>query len=231
MNRPHKSWQSIRETALTRIRSGDWPAGQTIPREADLADELGCARATVNRALQSLADEGYLDRKRKGGTRVTATPVRKAVFEIAIIRQQVEQRGAVHGYRLITDRLTTPPQEVCEALKFGSRMQLRRVTALHLADGQPFCVEDRWLNPAFAPAGEADFASVSANEWLVRHVAFSSGTLAFYARPANAALVRLLRCAHGASLFAIDRTTFAGTGPITSVTLSYAPGYRMETLM
>lgn len=231
MTRPHRSWQSVREEALARIRSGAWAPGETIARESDLADEFGCSRATMNRAMQSLADEGYLDRRRKGGTRVAATPVRKAVFEIPIIRQQVEQRRSQHTYRLVTDRLTTPPESVCEALKFGSRMQLRRVTALHLADGQPFCVEDRWLNPAFAPPGEADFAEVSANEWLVRHVTYSTGTLAFYARPANTALVRLLRCAHGASLFAIDRTTFDDGTPITSVTLSYAPGYRMETLM
>ncbi len=226
-----KSWQTVRAEALARIRSGAWPPGETIAREADLAEEFGCARATMNRAMQSLADEGYLDRRRKGGTRVTAMPVRKAVFEIPVIRQQVEQRGAVHGYRLVTDRLTTPPEAVCEALKFRTRMQLRRVTALHLAAGQPFCVEDRWLNPAFAPPGQADFAEISANEWLVRHVAYSTGTLAFYARPANAALVRLLKCAHGASLFAIDRTTFAEGDAITSVTLTYAPGYRMETLM
>jgi GntR family transcriptional regulator, histidine utilization repressor len=47
---------------------------------------LGCARATVNRALRDLAEAGLLERRRKGGTRVPLTPVRKATFEIAIIR-------------------------------------------------------------------------------------------------------------------------------------------------
>jgi GntR family histidine utilization transcriptional repressor len=43
---------------MRRIADGDWKPGELIPGEVDLADEFGCARATVNRALQDLADAG-----------------------------------------------------------------------------------------------------------------------------------------------------------------------------
>ncbi len=222
------TWQSVRAEALRRISAREWPPGSQIPHEADLAAEFGCARATVNRALRDLAESGYLDRRRKGGTRVPLTPVRKATFAISIIRQDVEGRGQAYGYRLLSDELTLSPEPVCTALKLDAPMPLRALKALHLADDRPFCLECRWINPAFA-GPEVRFDSISANEWLVRNLAFSGGGFCFYATLADAELAGLLDCAPGAALFAIDRTTFSDAQPITAVTLTYAPGYRMVT--
>lgn len=221
------TWQSVRAEALRRISSGEWPPGAQIPNEAEWAAELGCARTTVNRALRDLAQAGYLDRRRKGGTRVPLTPVRRATLEIAIIRQDVEARGRAYGYRLLHDAAAPAPAGIRAALRLPEGAVLRHVLALHLAAGAPYCLEDRWLNSDFAPG--ATFETVSANEWLVRNLAYSGGDFTFYARPADAGLAALLACPEGAALFAVDRTTFAAEAPITAVTLTYAPGYRMTT--
>lgn len=222
------TWQSVRAEALRRISAREWPPGSQIPHEADLAAEFGCARATVNRALRDLAESGYLDRRRKGGTRVPLTPVRKATFEISIIRVDVEGRGQAYGYRLLSDAVEPSPPPIRAALKLAAPVKLRALEALHLADGKPFCLERRWINPAFA-GPEVRFDAISANEWLVRNLAFSGGDFSFYATLADTALAGLLDCAPGAALFAIDRTTFSDAQPITAVTLTYAPGYRMVT--
>ena len=71
-------------------RRGQWQPGDLIPGEVELADEFGCARATVNRALQDLADAGLVERKRKAGTRVALNPVRKVTVEVPVVRQDVE---------------------------------------------------------------------------------------------------------------------------------------------
>lgn len=222
------TWQSVRAEALRRISAREWPPGGQIPNEADLAAEFGCARATVNRALRDLAEAGYLERRRKGGTRVPLTPVRKATFAISIIRHDVEGRGQVYDYKLLSDKLAPAPPAISAALKLKPAVQLRAVTALHLASGQPFCLERRWINPACV-GPQVQFDSISANEWLVRNLAFSGGGVGFYAVPADAELAGLLDCAPGAALFAIDRTTFSDAQPITAVTLTYATGYRMVT--
>ena len=64
------SWQAVADEVLARIRRRDWAPGDLIPNEVDLAGEMGCARTTVNRALRHLAEAGYLERRRKAGTRV-----------------------------------------------------------------------------------------------------------------------------------------------------------------
>jgi GntR family transcriptional regulator, histidine utilization repressor len=225
------TWQAIRAEALRRIRAGIWPPGARIPDEAELATELGCARATVNRALRDLAEAGLLERKRKGGTRVPLTPVRKATFDIAIIRQNVEERGQRHGYRLIADAAQAPPPEVRATLDWPAGPPMRHVLALHLADDRPFCLEDRWLNPAIAPPDQADFITLSANEWLVRNVPYSDGTIGFTARPADALAARWLDCAEGDALLAIERTTRTEAAPITFVRLTYAPGHRVDATL
>ena len=225
------TWRSVRAEAIRRIREREWPPGSRIPDEVELAAELGCARATVNRALRDLAADGYLERRRKGGTRVPETPVRKAVFEIAVIRQDVEARGRRHGYRLLHDAPAAAPEAITAALALPEGTILRHVRALHLADDAPFCLEIRWLNPALVPPERAVFDTISANEWLLRNLSYSAGSFGFSARSADGDLAALLGCSEGAALLAMDRTTFMDAVPITAATLIYAPGYRLATTM
>ena len=62
-----------------------WGRGVAIEGVAidELAAEFGCARSTVNRALRELAEAGFLERRRKAGTRISPDPVRKATLKIA----------------------------------------------------------------------------------------------------------------------------------------------------
>jgi len=225
------TWQTIRAEALRRMRDGLWTPGARIPNEADLAAEFGCARATVNRALRDLAQAGHLERKRKGGTRVPLTPVRKATFEIAIIRQDVVRRGQRHGYRLVSDSMCLPPGDIRRTLEWPDNAPLRRVTAVHLADETPFCLEDRWLNPLIAPPESTPFDRISANEWLVRNVRYSTGSVGFQASGADAAVAHWLSCAEGAALLTLERITATETAPITLVRLTYAPDHRVSAML
>ncbi len=223
------TWQSVQAEALRRIRSREWPPGGQIPHEADLAEELGCARATVNRALRDLAEAGLLERRRKAGTRVPLNPVRKATLDIPIIRQDIEGRGQAYGYRLISRKTAAPPPDICAKLKLKPKQPLIHILALHLADGAAFCLEDRWLNPLAVPElVETDLTQISANEWLVQNAAFSAGDFAFGASAATAETAQHLNCPPGAPLFTVERTTWAAALPITAVRLSYAPGYKMR---
>ncbi|QYK42164.1 MAG: UTRA domain-containing protein [Paracoccaceae bacterium] len=224
------TWQMVRAEALRRIGDREWMPGQMIPHEADLATELGCARATVNRALRDLASAGLLERRRKAGTRVPLNPVRKATFEIPIIRQDIEGRGHAYGYQLLLRQSRVPDAGVLGELRLPPGTQLIRVSALHSADGRPFCFEDRWINPVAVPElDQADLARISANEWLVQNTSFSGGDISFGAVNADPAMAERLSCPPGTALLTIGRTTWAGSMPITSVSLTYMAGHRMRT--
>ena len=63
-------YQNIKTEIREWIQTGIWKQDGLIPVEVALAKEFGCARATVNRALRELAEEGILERRRKAGTPV-----------------------------------------------------------------------------------------------------------------------------------------------------------------
>ena len=76
---------------------------------------------------------------------------------------------------------------------------------------------------------DADFSQVSANEWLIQHAPYTGGDIGFSAMNADARLAELLDASEGSALFVVDRITWDKDTPVTSVRLSYAPGYRMNT--
>jgi len=225
-----KSWQSVQDEVLKRINTRFWKPGELIPNEVDLANEFGCARATVNRALQSLADAGLLDRKRKAGTRVALHPVRKATLEIPVIRKEIESKGHAYGYALISSQTLSPPLDLMEKMRLAPGEELLNIMCVHLCDDRPYVLENRWINPRVVPdITNVSFDVQSPNEWLVEHIPLSSGSIAFSAISANALEAEHLDCKPGEGLFAIDRSTWRGGEAITSVRLAYAPGYQMHT--
>ncbi len=227
-----RSWQAVQDEVLRRIQSREWQPGQFIPGEAALAQEFNCARATVNRALRSLADSGLLDRKRKAGTQIALHPVRKATLLIPLLRAEIEATGAVYGYKLIDQSLRQPPPDIAARMRLPKPHKLLHLTALHLANGAPYVLEVRWIDTKAAPlAANGDFAAISANEWLVTNIPFEAGDIAFTAAIAAPAEAALLHCNAGDALFAIERTTSGQRGTITAVRLLFPPGYRMHTAL
>jgi GntR family transcriptional regulator, histidine utilization repressor len=224
-------WEGIRAEVLRRIRARDWPPGGVIPGEEALAAEFGVARATVNRALRDLADAGVLERRKRAGTRVAELPVRRARLDIPVIRQDVEARGLVHDFKLLSDQTTEAPVPVAARLGLPQGSTMRYLETLHLAGGRPYLFECRWLNPAVLPVPAPDFAALSANEWLVTHVSLVSGDITFAAEAAGPREAEVLGVAQASALFVVERTTFGIAGPVTFVRLLHAPGHRVQMLL
>ena len=116
------SWVDIRNWVHSRILDRTYRPGDKLPRDEDIAKELGCARSTVQRAMRDLSDAGIVERKRKGGTQVRASPVTRATLDIPVTRTEVEQRGGVYGYQLLRQAIEEIPLAVMT--KFSLRQFL-----------------------------------------------------------------------------------------------------------
>jgi GntR family histidine utilization transcriptional repressor len=226
------SWRLIRDEVVRRINERVWRPGDLIPNEAELAGQFGCARSTVNRALRELAEAGLVIRRRKAGTRVSLNPVHKATFSIPIIRLDIERRGSLYRHVLLELKPRKVPPLIRGALDLPEGFGLIYMRVMHLADNRPFIYEERWINPEAVPGIDAvDFNAVSANEWLVQHTPFTHGDLVFLAQNATKTEADLLDTKEGVAIFVMERTTWNGQQPITSVRLAHAPGYRMLTTL
>ncbi len=70
------SWRRSTTASMRGWSTAPMPSATVLPRDEDQAADLGCSRATVQRAMQELAAAGRIDRRRKGGTQVRQSPVR-----------------------------------------------------------------------------------------------------------------------------------------------------------
>lgn len=227
-----RDWQSVKNEVLRRIHAREWKPGDMIPNETDLADEFGCARTTVNRALRSVAESGLLDRRRKAGTRVAEHPVAKATLDIPLIRNEIETRRRKYGYQLIRKGMSIPPLAISGAMQTMTNSELLNIQALHLADDKPYVLEDRWINAKVVPGAlEEPFETISSNEWLLRNIPYTHGEIAFSAFAATEHEAAILNCATRAALFVVDRLTLDGTNAVTKVRLYFAPGYHLRTVL
>lgn len=223
-------YAAVKNEILRRIRNKVWAPGALLPGEIDLADSFGVARGTVNRAMRELTEQGYLERKRKGGTRVRPSPLRAARFEIPIVRAEIEGMGAAYEYRLLKRGVGAVSAGLKSLFATAANARLLYLECLHLANGKPFQLEERWINLSTLPqALDADFSKLGPNEWLVQTVPYTDVEIAFEARAASTLAAAHLRVKAGEPLFTTLRTTWFKGEAITHVRLSFHKGYRVVT--
>lgn len=222
------TFKKVKADILDKITKGFWAPGELIPGEMSLAEEYDCARATVNRAMRELVEEGIIERKRKAGTRVRMAPVRQARFAIPVVRKEIEEKGASYRYALVQREILQAPAWLMARLKLKPDGKVLHLVCVHFADGSPYQYEDRWVNLEMLPQAETvDFQETGPNEWLVSEVPFSDAEISFTADAANAEISQHLGCAAGSALFLAERSTWWQSQAITFVRLYHQPGHRM----
>lgn len=224
------SYHDIKANILGRIRSNIWPPGENLPGEIELAKEFGCARATVNRAMRELVDEGILERKRKAGTKVKSSPTRRAQFSIPIIREEITNTGAKYRYVLVEREEITAPGWLRSRISIPKNQRVLHLRCMHYAGNSPYQFEERWINLAAVPnAAGCDFEDIGPNEWLVREVPFTEGELIFSATNASTEIANFLNTAEDTAIFTIERTTWLDTLSVTYARLYFSRDYNMTT--
>ena len=228
---PAAPYQRIKDTLMARIRAGEWRPGDTIPGEAALAVEFGCARATVHRALRELADAGVLDRRRRTGTTVALPPAPLATFEVPRVEDEIRALGAAYGFELLERRVVRSSAAVRARLRCDAGARALHLQCLHLANGAPWQLERRWINLVVVPAArEADFRATPPGNWLLEHVPWSEVEHVLHAEDADDDTARLLQMETGRALFVVERRTWKDGEVVTWVRFEH-PGarFRMRT--
>lgn len=223
------TWQDIHDQIRDKIKNQVWSPGELIPGEVVLAEEFGCARTTVNRALRELANSGVVNRKRKAGTRVASQAAHKVTAEIPVIRLQVEEQQSMYRFSVLECRRLVPSKAVQTAMQLSAKTKALHIRCVHYADDHPFIYEDRWINTQTIPAVlNTDLHEISVNEWLVRNVPFTNGEFVLEAIDANNTIAKALELDTNDAVLQSQRTTWLEGDSVTRVNLYYAPGYQMQ---
>lgn len=209
-----------------RIVSGEWPPGQRIPFEVDLAAQYGVSRMTANKVLTQLAKAGLVERRKRSGSFVRQPRAQSAVLEIHDIRNEVEQLGQDYSFRVESRRERPARRTDRRWLELPAGGRLLDVVAVHFAGPEPFCVEERLISLDTVPAAaDADFVERPPGQWLLEQVPWTSAEHRIQATEAGEGMARLLDVAPGTACLVIERRTWSPAGPVTYVRFTY-PGRR-----
>jgi len=223
------TWQDIQERIRRKIEDRTWSPGDLIPGEVALAEQFGCARTTVNRALRELAATGIIDRKRKAGTRVAKNRSRRVTAEIPVIRAQIEAQEKVYRFEVLENRILVPPAYILKSMDLKPGRKAMHIRSVHYADDKPFIYEDRWISTAtVAQIKQVDLTHTSANEWLVENIPFTSGEFVVVACLPGKAVIKALGLSSSEPVLESRRTTWIADKAVTTVALYYQPGHKIR---
>ncbi len=219
-------YRQIRRAIATPILAGRLAPGARLPSEHDFMDLFGASRMTVNRALQMLADEGLVVRRRRHGTFVAQQVSEHAVMELRDIADEIEATGAAYGYELIERRVDKPDAALAGIFANGAVKSVLRLTCRHSSDGEPVLMEERAINLTTVPAARKEsFEQEPPNRWLLKNVPWSRVEHVIAAVNASAGIAKQLGISAGDACLRVERTTWMGEGALTQVRLTY-PGER-----
>ncbi len=73
-------YMQIKEHLVAKITKGEWPPGNIIPSEINLAQEFGVSQGTVRSAITELVENNVLTRRQGRGTFVSNHDTHRALF-------------------------------------------------------------------------------------------------------------------------------------------------------
>ncbi|CAN5676162.1 histidine utilization repressor [soil metagenome] len=222
-------YEQVKEHIARKIQDGSWPAGRRLPSEHELGAQVGISRMTANRALRELVTQGRVVRVAGVGSFVAENKPQSTLLQIANIASEIRARGHDYSYQLITAERVASPADVAAWLDLRSGESVFHSVCLHLENGVPVQLEDRYVNPRVVPDYlDLDLAHLQPSEYLVRNVPFDQVEhLVDAVLPTAEQAVRLAMPAAEPCLL-LTRRTWTRTVPVTLVRcLHPASRYRL----
>jgi GntR family transcriptional regulator len=132
---------SVRDEIVRRIADGRLPKGARLPSEPELAAELSVSRATLREALQSLATEGVVHRRRGSGTFVLERPQMASSLDLNYgITAAIRAAGMKPGTREAGYRTEPATADDAEKLGVVPGTNLVVIDRVRTANDQPVVV-------------------------------------------------------------------------------------------
>ncbi|WP_026182676.1 histidine utilization repressor [Leeia oryzae] len=222
------AYQAIKDFILTRVESGEWKEGDLVPSENELARQFNVARMTVNRAIRELTADQVLNRVQGAGTFVAQPKYQSTLVEIKSIAEEIMARGHQHQAIVLKLDAVVLDEVLAHEMHMKPKLPAFHSVLLHLENGTPIQLEERWVNPELAPDYAAqDFTTSTPNEYLVRVAPLQKVEYRIEARSPDASTRAALKMESSEPCLLLHRRTFS-QGLVASVANLWHPGSRYQ---
>lgn len=212
------------------IESGIWKVGDRIPSERALSVQFQVSRMTLRQALQTLVEEGILERRVGAGTFVARQKVQEKMSGTTSFTELMRSQGKFPSSQTISYRTVSPSLSEQERLSLGENDKVVRMERIRLADSLPICFEvatipaDLVKNFSRAEVTESFYATMEQKGGYVIGQAKQTIT----ATLASESIADYLNLKRGDAILRLRQITYLSDGrPFEYVRTQYA-GQRFE---
>ena len=218
---PEPKYAQLRE-ALTAMATHQLQPDDAIPSERELMHRYAVSRATVRRAIESLAADGLLHRIHGKGTFV-ARPRLESDLHLASFSQDMTRRGLTPSTAILTLELDTPPDEVAEKLELPRNGRAWRLERIRFADEVPIALEDGWYPAQLLPDLDQRDLTGSLYEVLATNydLAIDHAEQTLWGESADPPTARRLKTPANAALLVFQRISSSSGTPVEFVVSRY----------
>lgn len=123
------------------IEAGKWAVGDRIPSERELSRNFDVSRMTLRQAIQTLVDEGILERQVGSGTYVANQKVQEKMSGVTSFTDLMLTQGKQPTSKTISYHVMNPSLSEAEKLKLNEDDQVLRMERIRYGDDVPICFE------------------------------------------------------------------------------------------
>jgi GntR family transcriptional regulator len=131
----------IHDNIKKQIENGTWKVGDRLPSERELSEQFGVSRMTLRQAIQTLADEGILERKVGSGTYVASQKVQEKMTGTTSFTDIMIAQGRVPSSKTLAFFVAKPSISEMEKLHLDVGEDIVRMERIRYADDIPICYE------------------------------------------------------------------------------------------
>jgi GntR family transcriptional regulator, histidine utilization repressor len=219
-------YAQVKQHLKDGLAQGLWAPGALMPSESELVAQFGVSRMTVNRALKELQAEGLVNRVQGVGS--FAAPLHKvsSMLRLRDVHDEIAERGHVHQAQVQLQTSEAATKGLAAQLGLSPGDEVFHTCIVHLENGVPLQVEDRYVNPAEAPDYLAqDFSHTTPTHYLFEATALWRAQYTIESSLPTKKEAQWLGIAPADPCLVVVRRTMSRTGVITLARLVH-PGCR-----
>ncbi|UFN45050.1 GntR family transcriptional regulator [Nocardioides okcheonensis] len=224
--------EQLRTAIDDRLRS--LGPGDLLPAERVLAQELGVARMTLRRAIDTLVADGRLVRRPGSGTFVAGQEKVSQRLAVSSFSEDMRSRGLRPDSHTVSTRLAPAGTMLAAVLGVPAQTEVLRVRRLRLADDVPMALEDLHVPASVAPGlTGADLEGASFYDLLEQRYGTRvvSGTQSVEPALVPAEEAGLLGVTAGDPVFLFERTSRLADGRVAEFVRSTYRGDRYRIVV
>lgn len=199
-----------------RITSGFYREGEPLPDQVALAEEFGVSRMTLKKAMDILAMEGLLFRKRGVGTFV----IKNALWNSSNYRA-TEYSGLTAQFpdkkvesQIISFEIQFPSEKVQELLQLDSTDAVYHIVRLRIIDQKPYILEDTYYVAKLVKNLTEEVIYASIYEYIRSDLNLKIGGAyrKIHADVANELDIRYLNCEERTPVLEVEQVVYLNNG-------------------